>query len=157
MMFDPPRIASRSRHARSSARGTLVWALALVLSASPVPAQQPEPSLGLELNTVADLSGSCRLTFVADNGTGTDIGDLQFEMAVFDTGGIARLVTFEFGALRDGRIRVLQFDLPDQGCAGVSMLHVNKVVSCQAGGQPSELCDAALRASSRVGAVQVRM
>ena len=138
-------------------RWGIVFGLTLFLVPLPALAQNPEPRLGLELNTVEDLAGSCRLTFVADNATGTDIGDLQFEMAVFDSGGIARLVTFEFGALREGRIRVLQFDLPEQGCAGVSMLHVNKVVACQAAGQESDLCDSALRASSRVSAIQVRM
>lgn len=156
------RLASMNRNVSTVA--CLLVALLLMTAAPQARAQGAPPTppgLGVELNSATDLSGSCRLTFVADNATGAAIEDLQLEMAVFDAGGAARLVTFEFGALRDGRLRVVQFDLPEQGCAAVSLLHVNKVAVCeladQAEGTDGDLCDTELRLSSRVGAITLRM
>lgn len=154
------RFASRLCPAARAVLSGLVLVVAAPLPAWAQGAPPAPPGLGVELNSASDASGSCRLTFVANNATGNALEDLQLEMAVFDTGGAARLVTFEFGALQEGRMRVLQFDLPEQRCAAVSLLHVNKVASCRSAGgtePPGEApCEGALRLSTRVDAIQLR-
>ncbi|SFD05254.1 hypothetical protein [Tropicimonas isoalkanivorans] len=105
---------------------------------------------GLELNNAREAENGCRMTYVARNGTGTDLSAISFEVAVFDAEDIvSRLLILEFGALTNGRTKVVQFDLADQPCEGISRLLVNSVSECSAAEGEAPDCMAVLNASSR--------
>ena len=129
---------------------------ALVSCASPVGAfaQSTEvaaPSLSLELNAVQDVGGACRLTFVAQNQTGTAIDDAIFETVIFDTSGaVVSLSLFDFREVPVDRLRVRQFDLSGRSCDTVGKALINGANTCVVEGADSTVCDDALELRSRV-------
>ena len=131
---------------------TTVTAIAASLLALPAFAQD-QSSFALELNAAANTdAGSCRLTYVASNRSDTALDRTGYEVAVFDGEGVVtRLLVLEFGALVEGKTKILQFDLADTDCADISRIVVNDVASCTqaADGQETDLCMAGLAASSR--------
>lgn len=112
---------------------------------------QDEPVFALELNTAKDTeAGSCRLTYVAANQTGTALERTAYEVAVFDgEGAVTRLLVLEFGALVEGKTKILQFDLGGTACASISRIVVNDAAGCVVDGADSPLCMQSLSASSR--------
>lgn len=133
----------------------IVLAAALAVAA---PAMTPAPSaaetqtpLHLELNKLRDVGQACRLTFVAQNGTGAAIDQAVFETVVFDTaGGVISLSLFDFRALPVDRMRVREFDLPDIPCNSVGRVLINGSNTCVVGGVESGRCDAGLTVGSRI-------
>ncbi len=129
--------------------------VAMVAAALCVQAQAQETEdrrITIELNDAADVSGACRLVFVAVNGTGVILEKASFDVVTFDgTGKVGQSLTFQFGRLPVGKTRVVQFDLPGQGCSGISRLLVNDVSECAVDGKASELCLDALTTSTRTG------
>jgi hypothetical protein len=127
----------------------------MVAAALCVQAQAQETEdrrITIELNDAADVSGACRLVFVAVNGTGVILEKASFDVVTFDgTGKVGQSLTFQFGRLPVGKTRVVQFDLPGQGCSGISRLLVNDVSECAVDGKASELCLDALTTSTRTG------
>lgn len=119
----------------------------------PAAAQETEDRrITIELNDAADVSGACRLVFVAVNGTGVILEKASFDVVTFDgTGKVGQSLTFQFGKLPVGKTRVVQFDLPGQSCSGISRLLVNDVSECAVDGKASELCLDALTTSTRTG------
>ena len=108
--------------------------------------------LTIELNDATDVSGACRLVFVAKNGTGVVLEKATFELVTFDTTGkVGKTLTFQFGPLPVEKTRVKLFDLPGQACNGISRLLVNDVSECAVDGKASELCIDALATSTRMG------
>ncbi|MGH1369541.1 MAG: hypothetical protein ACRBCL_13090 [Maritimibacter sp.] len=127
-------------------------AAALCLSGTAAFAQESEARLAVELNGAAETdAGACRLTFVAANQTGIALDRTAYEIALFDAGGtVTRLLLLEFGALVEGKTKILQFELAETGCATISRLVVNDVAACdEAGGTATGICLSALEASSR--------
>lgn len=115
-------------------------------------AQDGGPRFTLDLNAAAETdTGSCRLTYVASNQSDTALDRAAYEVAVFDTDGVVtRLLVLEFGALVEGKTKVLQFDLAGTGCTAISRIIVNDVAACTAtGGAASDVCMTGLAASSR--------
>lgn len=133
-----------------------VAAALTAVSASAVHAQDGA-EFSLELNNAAETSaGDCRLTFVASNRLGQPLGDIAYEVAVFDSAGIvSRILVLELGALTEGKTKVLQFDLAGQPCANTSRIIVNAVAACtlEDGTVAGDLCLSGLAAGSR-GAIQ---
>lgn len=126
----------------------LALAAASSLAASPGIAQ--EARFGLELNSLKPADAGCRLTYVAQNATGADLEAISFEVAVFDSEGtVSRLLILEFGALTDGKTKVVQFDLAGQSCEDVSRLLVNGVAECTAAEGEAPDCLGALAPTSR--------
>ena len=129
-----------------------------VLFASAVPVMAPAQSaedttsrLFLELNSVQDVEGSCRLTFLARNGTGMAIEQAVFETVIFDTSGkVVSLSLFNFRELPADRPRVRQFDLPGMTCDTVGKALINGANSCVIGGAESRICHEALSLGSRL-------
>ena len=108
--------------------------------------------LTIELNDATDVSGACRLVFVAKNGTGVVLEKATLELVTFDTTGkVGKTLTFQFGPLPVEKTRVKLFDLPGQACNGISRLLVNDVSECAVDGKASELCIDALATSTRMG------
>jgi hypothetical protein len=86
----------------------------------------------LQLNNASATSdGGCRLTYVATNRIGAALSSISYQVAVFDgDGGVTRILVLEFGALRDGKTKVVQFDLADQPCTEISRIVVNGNQEC---------------------------
>lgn len=114
---------------------------------------QDATSFSLELNAAADTTaGSCRLTYVASNQSDVALDRTAYEVAVFDAEGtVTRLLVLEFGALIEGKTKILQFDLSETACADISRIVVNDVAACTAtaDGAESAVCLSGLAASSR--------
>ena len=126
----------------------LAMGVATAFGAAPGSAQQAQ--FELELNSLKPVETGCRLTYVARNATGTDLDAASFEVAVFDgEGAVNRLLILEFGALRDGKTKVVQFDLASQDCGDISRLLVNDVAQCDAAEGDGPDCMKALTPSSR--------
>lgn len=107
--------------------------------------------LFLELNSIQDVGGSCRLTFLAQNGTGSSIDQAVFETVIFDTsGGVVSLSLFDFRNLPADRPRVRQFELSETTCDTVGQALINGASSCVIDGAESGVCDEALSLSSRI-------
>jgi hypothetical protein len=122
--------------------------------ASPALAQSVG-NIEIELNTAADVDGGCRLTYVIYNSSATGLEKVSYEVAVYDTEGLVKkLLVLEFGFLPAGKTRVVQFDLPEQQCAGVSRILVNGPVECAAADGEKTICRDNQILSSRVGTIQ---
>lgn len=125
---------------------------ALVPAMAPAQSAKDNPSsLFLELNAVQDVGGACRLTFLAQNGTGTAIEQAVFETVIFDTSGkVVSLSLFDFRDLPADRPRVRQFELPEMACDTVGQALINGANSCIVEGTESGICDEALSLGSRL-------
>ncbi len=127
------------------------FALLLSLAALPAiaAAEDAPPKLALELNRIDPLDGACRLTFMAENGLGTDLRGLALETVLIDTDGqVERLTLFDFGDLPAGIPRVRQFDLPGLSCAALGRVLINGVAAC---GAEAVDCASALELDTRTG------
>lgn len=112
----------------------------------------PKPAtVHLELNTMQDTEGACRLSFVADNRLDTDIEKAVFETVIFDgSNGVVTLSLFDFQNLPKGRPRVRQFDVAGIACGSIGRVLINGANTCTANGTASDMCDSALSTSSRI-------
>lgn len=127
--------------------------LAALLVAQPAAAQTG--NVELELNTAQEVGGGCRLTYVATNATRTGLEKVSYEVAVFDLDGLVkRLLVLEFGWLPSGKTRVVQFDLPDQSCGGISRIAVNGPVECNSAQGEQTICRDSSLLSTRVPTIQ---
>ncbi|SLN45015.1 hypothetical protein [Ruegeria meonggei] len=130
-------------------------ALAAILATAPgvALAQSTEDAptgLQIELNTIQDVEGACRLTFVAENRTDSAIDTASFQTVVFDASG--RVITFTLYNFRELPLdlpRVRQFDVRGEACGNISRVLINGLSSCVTGGSESEVCLKALNLSSR--------
>ncbi len=110
-----------------------------------------EAALSVELNTMEDVNGACRLTFLVNNQTGSPIDEAVFETVIFDSdGGVVRLSLFDFRDLPLDRPRVRQFDLPETPCASVGRALINGANSCVINGSQSDVCELNLTLDSRI-------
>lgn len=129
-------------------------AAAATLVAAPAFAQdEAAAGFNLELNAAADTTaGACRLTYVASNNSETALDRTAYEVAVFDAQGVVqRLLVLEFGALVEGKTKILQFDLAETPCGSISRIVVNDSAACiEAGTETAlDLCMKGLTAASR--------
>jgi len=118
-------------------------------SVTPVLAQNETSEFFLELNSAADTAtGDCRLTYVATNRTAQSLSEASYEVAVFDANGIVtRILVLAFGALPEGKTRIVQFDIAGQSCGNTSRIVVNAVAAC--GTDDPAICLDALTTASR--------
>lgn len=118
-------------------------------SVTPVLAQNETSEFFLELNSAADTAtGDCRLTYVATNRTAQSLSEASYEVAVFDANGIVtRILVLAFGALPEGKTRIVQFDIAGQSCKNTSRIVVNAVAAC--GTDDPAICLDALTTASR--------
>ncbi len=126
--------------------------LSTILGPAVATAEAPTSSgIHLELNTVRDTGGACRLTFVAQNQTSQDIDQAVFETVIFDSsGGVLLLSLFDFRDLPLGTPRVRQFDVPGTACSGLGRVLINGANTCSVGGAESDACRSSLSVSSRI-------
>ena len=118
-------------------------AFCTVLGFVAAPAVAQDGNLTIQLNKVENNGGSCRMTYVINNGSGQAVAAASYEMAVYGKDdAVMKLIVLDFGALVPGNTQVVQFDLPDTGCKDVSRISVNApAVACQlASGETSPVC-----------------
>lgn len=107
--------------------------------------------LVLELNSVQDANGACRLTFLVQNNTGNEIEKAAFETVIFDkAGGVVTLSLFDFRDLPADRPRVRQFGLTDLSCDTIGRVLINGANSCVVDGSESNICATELELTSRL-------
>lgn len=124
--------------------------LATPMAASAQSEEAVPAGLSIELNAVQDVAGACRLSFLANNHTGTSIEKAVFETVIFDaSGGVVRLSLFDFRELPAGRPRVRQFDVAGMACDALSQILINGTNSCIADGAENNLCNDGLMLNSR--------
>jgi hypothetical protein len=139
-------------------RLSLALSCAAFLASAPVGADEEAMAesgsgardLSLQLNTVEGVEGACRVTFLAQNGLGSDLRALVLEAVLFTTdGAVDRLTLFDFGTLPAGRPRVRQFDLTGLDCSALGQVLINGAAECEAEGVAPDACIEALRPSTR--------
>ncbi len=126
--------------------------LAASVAAFGAVAQDADAKFSLELNNAANTdTGGCRLTYVATNRSGQDLAKTDYQVGVFNAEGVVtRILVLGFGALTNGKTRIVLFDLGDQSCTDISRIIVNDVAECTlADGQPADFCLTGLVTSSR--------
>lgn len=108
------------------------------------------PHVSIELNAVDSVEGSCRLSFLIQNGHDADITQAVYEAVLFDTEGrVALLTLFDFGTLPAARPRVRQFVVPGQDCAALGRLLINGADTCAGAGVPLGACSNGLELRTR--------
>lgn len=129
---------------------SMLLAGAVPLASSVRADEQTTEALHLELNTVKDTGTACRLTFIANNRTGSDIEQAVFETVFFDpSGSVLSLSLFDFRELPAGKPRVRQFDVPGIECVTLGQALINGANTCTVDGSESALCDDKLLIDSR--------
>ena len=120
--------------------------------AAPVVADETEIAdrLSIELNAIETQDTSCVLSFLAQNGHGSDMTSVVFEAVLFDEAGqVDRLTLFDFGRLPAARPRVRQFVVPELTCDGLSRIIFNGVSSCTGDGLTAARCETGLMLNTR--------
>lgn len=113
-------------------------------------AAQEQGSFSIELNDAQDISGSCRLVYVAVNSTGKRLEKASYDVFTFDeTGKVSQSLVFQFGSFPADKTKVVQFDLAGRECAKISRLLINDATECVVDGQGSSLCIDALKTTTR--------
>lgn len=132
---------------------SLAAACLLVGMTDPAMAQDsatPGKHLSIELNTLIQQDGACRLVFLVENTLGGDLNSAVFETVLFRTDGtVERLTLFDFQELPQGRPRVRQFDIPGTGCEAIGRVLINDVHACRGDGIVEADCINGLNLSSR--------
>ncbi|MET3660212.1 hypothetical protein ABID44_000512 [Aquamicrobium ahrensii] len=124
------------------------------IMASPALAQDPAPEqaamLSLELNAAQPSDKGCRLTFVVNNGLGSDLTKASYEIALFnDSGVVDRMTVLDFKELPAGKTKVTRFDLAGTDCTKISRVLVNGSNDCAGDGIEPSACMKALKPASK--------
>jgi hypothetical protein len=126
--------------------------LGAAVLAAPALAQDtgPGPSLEIQLNTISEIEGGCRMIFVAENNLSADIDTLVLEAVLFTVeGGVERLTLMNFQGVPRGRPRVRQFDFLGPACSDLGQVLINGIQSCTGDGFETSNCDEGLSIESR--------
>ncbi|MCV3274009.1 hypothetical protein [Roseobacter sinensis] len=124
--------------------------LASLLPLAPLAVAETDRHIGIELNATATDLQSCTLTFVVQNGLAERIEELVVETVLFaKDGAVDRLTLFNFGEVPAGRPRVRQFLVDGAACDELGQILFNGTERCAGATLTREICDTALRTSSR--------
>lgn len=123
---------------------TLVFCmLAINVSAETTP-------LSLELNNMQSTDSGCRISFVAVNSMPSELQETSFEIVIFNAQSIVEdMLVLEFGRLPAGKTKVVQFDLAEKSCDGISRLLINDVAACTGADLSPQVCLDALSTSTK--------
>ncbi|PZO78650.1 MAG: hypothetical protein DI629_11445 [Mesorhizobium amorphae] len=141
------------RFRKVAALGLAAWmgTTAAFAQEAAAPAPTPDAKLTLELNALQPSDrGGCRLTFLVNNGLGSDLEKASFEMALFNEAGVVdRLAVLDFNDLPAGKTKVTRFDLANADCAKISRVLINSATECRGASVAPQACLRQLSASSR--------
>lgn len=110
------------------------------------------PQFQLDLNNATTTDdGSCKLVFVATNSSGQNLTQTSYEVGVFDADGtVSHLLSMDFGALTNGKTRIVLFNLPGQTCENVSRIVINDLIACtMESGETSPACISGLATNTK--------
>jgi hypothetical protein len=103
-----------------------------ILIAHAASAAATEP-IRVELNTLENNEGRCRVTFVIENKDQGSLESLRLDLAVFNRDGVVqRRVSAELAPVRGGKTVVKSFGI-DLGCTDIGSILVNDVTACAPG------------------------
>lgn len=128
-------------------------AASVLMLAMPLPAVAQDHALVLELNNAQDIEGDiCELTILTENATGTALERAAWQFAIFDADGRVRaLPVIDFGALPEGKTKLVAIGMPGRSCTQVSRIVVNDVAECLIDGESRlDLCLTGLSTRSLV-------
>ncbi len=125
-----------------------VFASAITATA-PVFAQDVKPAgVSIELSSAESLEAGCRLSFLAQNATDSDLDKVVFEAVLFDSDGrVSQLTLLDFKSLPISRPRVRQFQFGGKSCNDISRILINGAATCD--GADASVCERNLTVSSR--------
>lgn len=130
-----------SRHWLAAAFAAAAATLPMTGTAALAQESAEEGAISIELNTLRQSERGCLLTFVAENGLGSDLEGAAYEVVLFDADGLVeRLTVLDFQDLPDGRTRVRQFNIADTECDGLSRILVNDQSRCEGTDIAPETC-----------------
>jgi hypothetical protein len=111
----------------------------------------PAGKLTFELNKAETTDGSCSLTFVVQNDTGTVIQKSIYNLAIVNTEGVvSQLINIEFRPMPLGKPKVQAFTLRDTACEDISAISINEFNECTTdAGTASTVCEDSIVQSSR--------
>jgi len=120
-------------------------------AAAPQAAEHNQPGkLSLELNSLQPSDGGCRLTFVVENGLGSDLSRAAFELVLFNSEGtVERITVVDFQDLPASRTKVRQFDFKGTQCDGLGRVLVNDTTDCTGDGVEPQACLRNLETSTK--------
>jgi hypothetical protein len=85
--------------------------------------------LGIELNRLEPLDGSCRVYLVFENQLGTSLQSLQLELVLFDDQGfVSRRLTLDAAPIAADKTSVKLFDLSETQCDAMGRILINDVL-----------------------------
>ena len=99
--------------------------LAAIAVASAAGAQQaPGAGLSIQLGSAQTLTEpqACRITFTVENGTGTDLAQVNYTTGIVDQTNLPEMITLSFGAIDDGSLRLRRFDLAGTPCDAIAQI-----------------------------------
>ena len=124
-------------------------ALAATMAMAP-PAGAQARTVGVELNRLEQVDGSCRGYFVFRNGFAEPVETLDLDVFLFDAEGVIRQrVALASGRLEPGKTHVRIFELPDIACDDIGRVLLSDVMECGLSG--GDGCGPAVEVSSRAG------
>lgn len=131
---------------------TSAFAMSLAMAPAWAEGSAPVPALTLELNAAQPSDKGCRLTFLVNNGLGTDLSKAAFEIALFNQAGVVdRLTVLDFKDLPAGKTKVTRFDLAGTDCARISRVLINSATECAGTAVEPSACMRQLKTDTRTG------
>ncbi len=145
------------RYGQLSKKITAAFLAAATFAGTAVAEGEPadKSTIRLELNGASNTdAGGCRLSFVARNSTGTGLQAAGWQVGIFDTAGIvSSILMLDFGAMPEGKTKIVLFELPGRSCDNISRVLVNDISQCQPDSGTDEtqasICLDALETESR--------
>jgi hypothetical protein len=110
----------------------------------------PPMPIAIELNAVAQVDKTCRLSFRIRNTLKVSVKDMAMELVLFDGDGMTeRFVVVRTGEVPAGRSRVRQYDMPNLDCDILGSALLNDVSECDGDGLTPEVCLDKISVASR--------
>ena len=115
-----------------------------------------DAGISLELSSAQERDGACLLSFLAQNGLGSEADSVVYEVVLFDgSGAVSQLTLLDFETLPAGRPRVRQFAFPGQACTNISRILINGAETCTGEGLSDGACTDTLDLKSRVATTEL--
>jgi len=141
-------MARKEKATRRLARLAIVGIALAVLPAAGHAA--PEGTVSIELNKLEPNGAACRAYVVLNNATEAVFKTLKLDLVMFDTDGIvAKRLAVETAPLAAGKTSLKVFDIDGLGCPQIGRMLLNDVISCDASGDSSGDCLAAMAPKTR--------
>ena len=117
-------------------------------------AAQDATRIGLELNRLEPVAGSCRVYLRVSNPRGSALTSLKVDLFAIDADGVAqRRVAVEVGPVPSRKTMIKLFDFAELACPRFGQILLNDVIACEPSIGSTAECLGRIETSSRVPAV----